>query len=63
MNPFKRLWQWYKDWRLERQMFKEYRVGESNRSQATTPIVGIAEDARLRLLIKYGGDAEGVSPA
>jgi hypothetical protein len=55
MNPFKRLWQWYKDRRIERQMFKGSRVGESNRSQSTTPIVGIAEDARLRLLIKYGG--------
>ena len=54
MNPLKRLWQWYKDRRLERQMIKGHRGGESHRSQATTPIVGIAEDARLRWLIKSG---------
>ena len=54
MNPFKRLWQWYKDRRIERQLFKGSRVDESNRSQSTTPSVGIAEDARLRLLINRG---------
>ena len=54
MNPLKRLWQWYKDRRIERQMLKGHWAGESNRSQATTPIVGIAEDARLRWLIKSG---------
>jgi hypothetical protein len=54
MHPFKRLWQWSKDRRLERQLFKGHWVGTSNHSQATTPIVGIAEDARLRWLIKSG---------
>jgi hypothetical protein len=50
MNPFKRLWQWYKDRRIERHMFKGRRGSDPTRSQGTTPIVGIAEDARLRLL-------------
>jgi hypothetical protein len=54
MNLFKRLWHWYKDRRIERQLFKGQRVDEAHRPQGTTPIVGIAEDARLRWLIKSG---------
>src|SRR5262245_4868125 len=54
MNPLKRLWHWYKDRRLERQGLKGQWSGEPNRAQGTTPIVGIAEDARLRWLIKSG---------
>ena len=54
MNPLKRLWQWYKDRRIERRALKGHWVGEPTRSQGATPIVGIAEDARLRLLIKRG---------
>lgn len=54
MNPLKRLWQWYKDRRIERLGLKGQWAGEPTRSQGTTPIVGIAEDARLRWLIKSG---------
>jgi len=54
MNPLKRLWQWYKDRRIERQGLKGRWGDEPNRSQSATPIVGIAEDARLRWLIKSG---------
>jgi hypothetical protein len=52
MNPIKRLWQWYRDRRVERQALKGNDVGGHNRSQGATPIVGIAEDARLRLLVR-----------
>jgi hypothetical protein len=55
MNPLKRLWRWYKERRIERQGLKGQWSGASNRSQGTIPIVGIAEDARLRWLIKSRG--------
>jgi hypothetical protein len=54
MNPIKRLWQWYSDRRIERQALKGHGGSEPNRTQGVTPIVGIAEDARLRWLIKSG---------
>jgi hypothetical protein len=54
MNLIKRLGQWYRDRRAERQALKGQRVDETNRTQGTTPIVGIAEDFRLRMLIKHG---------
>jgi hypothetical protein len=54
MNPLTRLWQWYRDRRIERRLLKGHDVGEPNRPKGTTPIVGIAEDARLRWLIKSG---------
>ena len=57
MNPIKRLWHWYRDRRIERQALKGNDVGGGsggNRPQGAPPIVGIAEDARLRWLIKSG---------
>jgi hypothetical protein len=54
MNPLKRLWQWYRDRCIERRALKGHDAGGGNRPQGTTPIVGIAEDARLRWLIKSG---------
>jgi hypothetical protein len=57
MNPIKRIWQWYRDRRIERQALKGNDVGGGsggNRPHGATPIVGIAEDARLRLYIKRG---------
>jgi hypothetical protein len=51
MNPIKRLWQWYRDRRIERQALKGSDAGHGsggNRPQGATPLVGIAEDARLR---------------
>jgi hypothetical protein len=55
MNPIKRLWQWYRDRRVERQALKGHDGGSGpHRSQGTTPIVGIADDARLRWLMKSG---------
>ena len=55
MNPITRLWHWYRDRRVERQALKGHDAGRGragNRPQGTTPLVGIAEDARLRWLIK-----------
>jgi hypothetical protein len=49
MNLIKRLWQWYRDRRVERQALKGNDVGGPNRSQGATPIVGIAEDTVLRV--------------
>jgi hypothetical protein len=57
MNPIKRVWQWWRDRRVERQALTgNDRGGDSggNRPQGATPLVGIAEDARLRWLIKSG---------
>lgn len=55
MNSIKRLWHWYKDRRIERQALKGHDMSDGHhRSQSTTPIVGIAEDARLRWLMKSG---------
>ena len=51
MNPITRLWHWYRDWRVERQALKGHdaaRGSGGNRPHGTTPIVGIADDARLR---------------
>jgi hypothetical protein len=52
MNLLKRLWQWYQDRRIERRALKGHWIDDPNRSQGATPIVGIAEDAHLRLLVK-----------
>ena len=54
MNLIKRLGQWYRGRRTERQALKGQKVDEPHRTQGTTPIVGIAEDFRLRMLIKRG---------
>jgi hypothetical protein len=54
MNLIKRLGQWYRDRRAERQALKGQKVDEPNRTQGATPIVGIAEDFRLRMLLKRG---------
>ena len=52
MNLIKRLWQWYSERRVEHQALKGKDFGGHARPQGATPIVGIAEDARLRLLIR-----------
>ena len=49
MNPFKHLWQWYREWRVERQAFKGHAVGEHNPAQGTPPLTVSAEDPRIRL--------------
>jgi hypothetical protein len=57
MNSIKRLWQWDRDRRVERQALKGHDAGRGsggNRPEGPTPLVGIAEDARLRWLIKSG---------
>ena len=57
MNPIKRLWQEYRDRRGERQALKGHDAGrgsDGNHPPGATPLVGIAEDARLRWLIKSG---------
>ena len=54
MNPIKRLWHWWRDRRIERHALKGHDGGEPNRPKGTTPIVGIADDARLRWLMKSG---------
>lgn len=51
MNPITRLWHWYRDRRIERHALKGYAVREPHRAQAARPIVGLADDARLRLAI------------
>lgn len=50
MNPIKRLWQWVRGRRGERQACKGHDIGRRNRSQGMPPLVGSAEDPRLRLL-------------
>jgi hypothetical protein len=50
MNPIKRLWQWYRARRAERQALTGHDVGGHNPSQSAPPLVGNAADARLRLL-------------
>jgi hypothetical protein len=50
MNPIKRLWQWYRDWRVERQDLKGHDVGGHDPSQGTPPRADRAEDPRPRLL-------------
>jgi hypothetical protein len=52
MHLLKRLWQRYQDRRIERRALKGHGAGDPTRSQGATPIVGIAEDAHLRLLVK-----------
>jgi hypothetical protein len=52
MNSLKRLWQRYSDWRIERRGLKGLWVDERKRSQGASPIVGITEEAQLRLLVK-----------
>ena len=57
MNPIKRLWQWYSDRRVERRALKGNEAGHGSgghRPHGVTPVVGIAEDALLRWLIKSG---------
>jgi hypothetical protein len=57
MNLLKRLWQWYRDRRVERHRLKGYGFGESHRSQGTTPVTHWEEEprfARLRLVNRYG---------
>jgi hypothetical protein len=57
MNLLKRLWQWYRDRRVERHLFKGHGFGESHRSQGTTPVTHWEEEprfARLRLVNRYG---------
>jgi hypothetical protein len=53
MNPFQRLWQWLKDRRVERHVFKDHAVGRRTPSQDALPLArGAARDAeafRLRL--------------
>ena len=50
MNPIKRLWQWVRDRRAERQACKGPDVCRRNRSQDVPPPVGSVEDPRLRWL-------------
>jgi hypothetical protein len=53
MNPIPRLWHWDNDRRLERPALTGHDGGGGHhRSQGTPPMVGIAADARLRLLIR-----------
>jgi hypothetical protein len=49
MNPFKRLWQWYREWRVERQALKGHAIGGQNPAHGAPPLTGSAEDPRLRL--------------
>jgi hypothetical protein len=49
MNPLKRLWQWYREWRVERQALKDHAVGGHNPTQGAPPFMDSAEDPRLRL--------------
>ena len=57
MTPTRRLSQWYRDRRVERQALKGNDAGRGSggsRTHEAPPIVGIAEDTRLRWLIKSG---------
>jgi hypothetical protein len=50
MNPIKRLWQWYREWRVEPQALEGHDLGGHHPSQGTPPRVDRAADPRLRLL-------------
>jgi len=47
MKPLKRLWQWYKDRRIERQAFKEHRSDEYHRPQSTPVATGLEKVSRF----------------
>jgi hypothetical protein len=49
MNPLKRLWQWYREWRVDHQALKGRAVDEHNPTQGAPPFMDSAEDPRLRL--------------
>ena len=47
MKPLKRLWQWYRDRRVERQTLKGHRGDEYHRSQGTAPVTGLEQVTRF----------------
>jgi len=47
MKPLKRLWQWYRDRRVERQILKGHRGDEYQRSQGTAPVTGLEKVTRF----------------
>jgi hypothetical protein len=49
MNPLKRLWQWYRESRIERQALKGHAVDGHNPTPSALPFMDSAEDPRLRL--------------
>ena len=50
MNLIKRLWQWYRERRVERQVLKGHSRGGCNCSQGVPPLAGVADASRLQLL-------------
>jgi hypothetical protein len=48
----KRFWQWLKDRWIEHQAFKGHTTARREPQQGATPIVGIAQDAYLRWLVR-----------
>jgi hypothetical protein len=47
MKPLKRLWQWYRERRIERQTFKGHRSDAYQRSQGTAPGTGLEKVTRF----------------
>ena len=47
MTFLKRLWQWYSDRRVERQILKGHSGGEHHRLQGTPPVTGLEKVARF----------------
>ena len=47
MNPLKRLWQWYRDWRVERQILKGHGGSEPHRYQGSPPVTGLEKVIRF----------------
>jgi hypothetical protein len=47
MKPLKRLWQWYRNRRVERQTLKGHSGDEHYRSQGTPPVTGLEKVTRF----------------
>jgi hypothetical protein len=46
MKTLKRLWQWYRDRRVERHTLKGHSGDEHHRSQGTRPVTGLEKVTR-----------------
>ena len=47
MKPLKRLWQWYRDRRVERHTLKGHRGDEDQHSKGTAPVTGLENVTRF----------------
>src|SRR5262245_44159183 len=47
MKPLKRLWQWYRDRRVEHQALKGHSGDEHHRSQSPPPVTGLEKVTRF----------------